>query len=346
VPGLFEPFVFDDLYPNKSVLLVDGGVCDNQGTRGLLENDCNVILVSDGSGQMGTLDTPNNGLLGVPLRSAGISQVRVREAQYYDLRARRRSSLLREFLFMHLKQDLDAADVDWQGCPADSKSRVVQEKNRTAYGLAIDIQELLAGVRTDLDSFCEAESYALMTSAYRMTEQALKDSEFFTSLAGTERRGSWKFLGIEKSMQPEGAKKEKLKELLKASGSRSFKVWKISRPLKYTSIAFILLLLAGIVSACFYWPGAKVVPTWLSEGLTLKVVGRTLVVIIGAAILMFVLGKIHRPTRVRLKRWGQSVLYSATGIGMLLGGWLIASIHLYTFDLLYLKLGKLERFKN
>ncbi len=346
VPGLFEPLAFDDLYEKKSLLLADGGVCDNQGTQALIENDCNVMLVSDGSGQMGEIDVPSSGLLGVLLRSVGISQSRVREAEYYDLSKQKRSTLLREFLFLHLKQDLKAATIAWKDRPPVLKADPVKEDRSTAYGIDRDVQRLLSGIRTDLDSFCEAEAYALMTSAYRMTEHALKESVFFTGLAGAEKRVSWKFLEIEASMKPRGAKKEKLKELLKASSSRGFKVWKISKPLKYTGLALIFLLLAGSLFACFYWPAAKVVPRWLSEGLTTKILGWTLISILGAAIVMFVLGKIHEPTRIRLKRWGQSALYVLTSILMLLGGWLIARIHLWVFDCLYLKHGKLEKFKD
>ena len=112
VPGLFEPLILDGLYPDRIVGLVDGGVCDNQGTTSLLEQDCNVLLVSDGSGQMGSENQPSNGLLGVPLRSNGILQARVREAQYNGLSARKRAGLLRGFMFVHLKEDSDVDPID------------------------------------------------------------------------------------------------------------------------------------------------------------------------------------------------------------------------------------------
>ena len=94
VPGLFEPIVLDKLYEDVTVRLVDGGVHDNQGIMGLLEQDCTVIIVSDASGQMGTQDDPSRGLIGVPLRSNSILMARVREAEYRELDARRRSSLV------------------------------------------------------------------------------------------------------------------------------------------------------------------------------------------------------------------------------------------------------------
>jgi len=50
VPAIFEPIPLEELYPDKKVLLVDGGVYDNQGVASLLEQDCSVMLVSDASG--------------------------------------------------------------------------------------------------------------------------------------------------------------------------------------------------------------------------------------------------------------------------------------------------------
>jgi predicted acylesterase/phospholipase RssA len=50
VPGLFRPVKLAGLYPHRDVELVDGGVHDNQGIGGLLEQDCRIILASDASG--------------------------------------------------------------------------------------------------------------------------------------------------------------------------------------------------------------------------------------------------------------------------------------------------------
>src|SRR6185369_2704667 len=105
VPGLFEPLVLPKLYPGKTVRLVDGGVHDNQGVASLLEQDCNVLLVSDASGQMTTDDDPANSALDVVLRASSISQERVRWTEYRELEARRRSGLLSGLMFIHLRKD-------------------------------------------------------------------------------------------------------------------------------------------------------------------------------------------------------------------------------------------------
>jgi predicted acylesterase/phospholipase RssA len=69
VPGLFEPVELRGLYPGKQVRLVDGGVHDNQGVAGLLDEGCSIILCSDASGQMDDQSSPSAGRLGVLLRS-------------------------------------------------------------------------------------------------------------------------------------------------------------------------------------------------------------------------------------------------------------------------------------
>ena len=81
VPGLFEPVALEDLYPDKVVRLVDGGVHDNQGVQGLLDEGCAVVLCSDACGQMGDLDKPKDSAPSVLLRSNSILMNRVREAQ-------------------------------------------------------------------------------------------------------------------------------------------------------------------------------------------------------------------------------------------------------------------------
>jgi hypothetical protein len=195
VPGLFEPIVLPELYEKKddnesgkktdpkgkgqaiNVRLVDGGVHDNQGIMSLLEQDCNVMIVSDASGQMDSDDNPSKGILGVPLRSNNILMARVREAQYRELEARKQSGVLRNLMFLHLKKDLEVNPIDWIGCEDPSefgKDRPNLEKGETDYGIIKEVQKKLAAIRTDLDSFCDTEAYALMTSGYRMADFEFK----------------------------------------------------------------------------------------------------------------------------------------------------------------------------
>ena len=120
---------------------------------------------------MSSQDFPSTGLLGVPLRANSILQARVRTAQFEDLEGRRRGGLLKGLMFVHLKKDLESMPVDW--IDSQDPSILPRPDQLTSYGVDKGVQRCLAAIRTDLDSFSEAEAYALMTSAYLMTETAL-----------------------------------------------------------------------------------------------------------------------------------------------------------------------------
>lgn len=98
------------------------------------------------------------GIFDSPLRAFSIAQARVREAQFQELDARRRASLLRGLMFVHLKKDLPSASVNWVECedPQEANEGVSFAESPgglTSYGIRKDIQEQLAVIRTDLNSF-------------------------------------------------------------------------------------------------------------------------------------------------------------------------------------------------
>lgn len=230
-----------------TVRLVDGGVHDNQGIASLVEQSCSVMLVSDASGQMGTQVDPPGGLTAVPLRSSSILMARVRGAQYDDLVARLRASVLRGLVFIHMKQELALRVVDWN--ESDDPS-VREEPRSTSYGIAQEIQRLLSGVRTDLDSFNDAESYALMTSGYKIMgaefERTLGD--FPTSRVDID----WRFLDIEPLMRP-GADARELEELLRVSGERFFKLFRLSRIARAGGLAVLAVVALAVVYGFVKW---------------------------------------------------------------------------------------------
>jgi MinD-like ATPase involved in chromosome partitioning or flagellar assembly/predicted acylesterase/phospholipase RssA len=341
VPGLFEPLALDKLYPDRTIRLVDGGVCDNQGIGGLIEQDCTVLLVSDGSGQMGSIPDPSNGLLGVPLRSNTILQARVRAAQYQELTARKRSQLLRGFMFIHLKSDLDVDPVDWIDCQdpfdASDDARPAERRGtRTSYGIAKKIQERLAAIRTDLDSFSDAESYALMTSAYRMTEHQLKNGKCVQGFQEPKEVVDWDFLAVEEGMREPNAQYRYLMKLLGASNSLAFKIWKLSKPLKYTATLLGLAVFALAVWACFHWGDNRIPPT-----LPLKWLGIVLLIIAIIAVAPLIISK----WLVRFARLRNVVTRMAIIIVGLLG-FVIARLHLLIFDKMFLRSGSLEKFNR
>jgi hypothetical protein len=337
VPGLFEPINLPELYAGKTVRLVDGGVHDNQGTTGLLEQGCSLLLISDASGQMDEQDQPGNGALSSLLRMNSILQSRVREAEFHELDARRRSSLLRGMMFLHLKKDLDVDPVDWINCedPVDASDEARPSHRRgdlTGYGIRKDVQKRLAAIRTDLDSFHEVEAYALMTSGYRMTEAE------FPSVArdfpvSNEPAAEWRFLRIEEPMKRvsgvDAAHREVL-ALLTAANSMAFKIWQLSRPLKYFGWLVIFTIVAAAGWACIRWAEYPLLTP-----------GR-----VGIAALVVALTALVGNRLVRIVQYKETVKQIAIGVGMGIVGWIAAAVHLLIFDRLYLRRGRLQRIEK
>lgn len=346
VPGLFEPISIPDLYEDRTVRLVDGGVHDNQGVEGLLDEGCTRILCSDASGQMSDENNPADNFIGVPLRSFSISQDRVREAEYQDLSARTDSQSLEGLFFIHLKKDLETKPIDWIGCTNPSVPLPVSDT--TSYGINKDVQRLLANVRTDLDSFTEVEANALMLSGYLMTKSEFKQLQNQHEKEGRPgtwggydidapiEKATWEFLALENLMsQPKGKSKARgeLEKQLKASAMLFFKIWKLSPLLKITAGAAAAILLL-IASHYIYvnWE-QPILPAVLREATW----GWMILLVIGAvsAALLGPLGQLFNPTKAMRNKI--IIIFSA------LAGWFFAKIHLCIFDNMFLKQGKLNR---
>lgn len=329
VPGLFTPLPLKGLYPDKVVRLVDGGVHDNQGTAALLEQGCNVLLISDASGQMDALDDPGTGLLDVPLRTTGILQARLRTSQFKDLDDRRRSGLLQGLMFIHLKEGLEAHDLDWCGC--DNPSAQTTEKEMH---IPVDreVQKKLAAIRTDLDSFSDVEAYALMNSAYEMTKQALPKAlpEFGTQDNESIEANIWKFRELAQAMAKGGAESALMKQL-NAGDKLALKVWFLNKNLKMLGILILAVLIGGLGYFGYLWWNLPFSLTWGQILTTLFLTTLTYTALKPLVILID-----YRKTLGDI----------LTGLGMVFFGAWLAKIHLKIFDKLFLAQGTLEKLKN
>jgi predicted acylesterase/phospholipase RssA len=376
VPGVFEPLTLDNLYPERIVRLVDGGVCDNQGVGSLFEQDCRVMLVSDASGQMESQPASSRGIFGVLLRTNTIFQARIRESEYRDLKGRQRSGLLRGFMFVHLKGDLEVDPVDWINCqdPYDASDDARPASRRgpvTRYGVNKELQTLLSAIRTDLDSFSDVEAYALMVSGYRMTEYQFKYEKCVDGFSEPVRPESWKFLEIEESMKGGSGKDyEYLKKLLSVSGGSVFKVWRIDPLLKYTlRIAIVLALgtVAFLLRKSWTDPLPPVVSlfgtmylNWAAEGLSnfakklpsltfsqmaARVLAFVNIYLVAQIIVSFVGDQLAKNV-IQFVRWKD--LIRRIGLTALLCtvGFVAAFLHLYIFDRRFLRLGSLDAVKR
>lgn len=371
VPGIFEPLTLDGLYPDRIVRLVDGGVCDNQGIVSLLEQDCKVVLVSDGSGQMDSVAAASSGILGVLLRTNSIFQARIREAEYHDLKARRRAGLLNGLMLVHLKGDLDVNPVDWVGCqePYDASEESPTPERRgqlTRYGVSKEIQRLLSGLRTDLDSFSEAEAYALMLSGYRMTEFQFEKEKCVEGFSPPPKPEDWPFLQLESCMAGNGPAYQYLATLLRAGNSPAFKVWRIDPVLQWGlkgTLALLLAAFVGLVAIEWSAPELGLLSRWLRSGteasasllegfgtsvrgLTLVSIGLALAWLVGISLLTRVLvsafGESWGTQLARIVRWKDLLRRVALVILISTVGFCVALIHLAVFDRRFRKLGSLK----
>jgi predicted acylesterase/phospholipase RssA len=324
VPALFEPIVLRNLYPDRTVRLVDGGVHDNQGLSSLLEQNCLVILASDASGQFQEKPSPGGSVSDSLGNSNGVLQSRVREAQFDQLSALRRGGAIQGAMFIHLTKDLDAEPVSWIG---EAPKPARKPPATTSYGIDRKIQLKLAEVRTDLDSFSDAEGYALMTSGYRMTERALLAEKCVPTLQPAGSRQPWQFLAAEDALTRADQKQtDRMLTLLSVSNELAGKVWKQLAPLK--ALAWVLRLgaIAGVVYTL--WETRKL-------KLELPPLGMILLIALGLLLAKVALTQLDK-RRLYHKRLGEMGL----GFGITFAGWIVGGLHLLLFDRLFLRHGK------
>jgi predicted acylesterase/phospholipase RssA len=358
VPGLFEPLELPSLYRDTNVRLVDGGVYDNLGVASLAEQGCSVMIISDASGQLGADDDPAGGILGPLLRSTSVMMGRIRGAEYDDLRGRRRGRLLKGMAYVHLAQGLPSRDLDWNGCP-DPGERTAADTGdpNTFYGIRREVQEWLAGMRTDLDSFSDIEAYALMNSGYHAMSQAA------TGITGfplrTDQRRPWAFRRLDEPMASDrgaapGIDAKRLDKHLRAGHLKFFKVWRLSPWLLGSAVLIGLVLTAMLGLWAFRaWqtdPDLSLLSTapaqaglaWIEQTLTLRNLATTLGVLVIGYVALTLFGKKVGKRAGQLLKIRSIAQRAAIGLGVGLIGWIAAGLHLWVFDRLFILLGRLR----
>jgi predicted acylesterase/phospholipase RssA len=193
VPGIFPPLALKNLYPDKILRLVDGGVHDNQGITGCMEQNCDRMIISDACGQLDFAAIAVRLFFRTPFRTNSILMERVRCSQFGELDAHKESGFLKNLEFMHLKMGLNGKPIDWIVCQDPSREQN-GGADSTDYGIPKSIQEKLADLRTDLDSFSENEAFEIMTSGYLMAGKEIAPA--FKIDPGSTCGGIWKFLKI------------------------------------------------------------------------------------------------------------------------------------------------------
>jgi len=193
----------------------------------------------------------------------------------------------------------------------------------TTYGVRKDVEQCLAGIRTDLDSFCDVEANALMTSAYRMTER-----EFGRSVKGfptTNATTDWKFLEFEKQMKNPDAAKRYLR-ILQVAKNSAFKIWLLVPALKATAQGLAIGLLA-VLGAVAWMNWRTSVPITIG--------------MIGSPLILLLIGRIVGPTLMRLISYRKTLQHVVLGLAMCCFGFALARMHLHVFDRWFQKFGRM-----
>jgi hypothetical protein len=187
------------------------------------------------------------------MRSDLIFQERMREGQLLDLKARENATQIRAPGLVHLKKDLHQDPVNWTDSDEPSKrvlrpGKAGQEEDLTNYGIPYEVQDALSKIRTDLDSFHDAEAYALMYSAYVQTNKMLEDAKFDLIRSKKPDSGKFEFKKISQVME-QPHKSAKLAKLLEHSSKVLFKWYHIA-PIHRRILT--LLVPTGLVLALVY----------------------------------------------------------------------------------------------
>lgn len=178
LPGGMHPMSISQMYPDHRIQLTDGGVHDNQGVQALIDDGCSHALVSDTGGQLLTQEHASPSLLRVLFRTSGILYGRVRQEQLFRLMERpRREGFPEPLGLIHLRRGVPVQLRHYTRTPQPrDEPRVPTAGSSAGFGVHPDAMELLAELRTDLDSFSELESLALIGAAYRITGDVLSGS--------------------------------------------------------------------------------------------------------------------------------------------------------------------------
>ena len=228
--------------------------------------------------------------------------------------------------------------MDWVDCQDPSPTGDGAENG---YGIDPGVQEKIASIRTDLDSFTEVEAYALMLSGYRMTEHQIralqakhKADEEHGTWGGFDvdapRKGDWRFLALEPIVAPGNhsgdQQRADLELQLEVGQARFFKLWRLDPVLRAVAVA------GGVAAAAaLAW---LVFANW----------GRTVSFTVGGVILIGLIA--GAAMLVPVMRWldpnraAREYLFKAV---LAVVGYLVASIHLGIFDRRFKARGRLRR---
>ena len=332
VPAVFAPLPLTDLYPGWTPQLVGGGVHDNQGVQGLIDNRCTDLIVSDASGQMPDRREPSACFLAVLKRSNSIMMDRVRELQYGSAEWQRWAGSLNQIGFFHMRQGLSQPELTcaWRQSHAICGSSSLRIDPRAQSGLS--------EIRTDLDSFSEVEAFSLMACGYQTASAVVPCQMKVTPVQNPS--SCWRFLRV-RSYLEFPAKDPSFLRQLEIAGSSAFKLFLRWAWLKWTSRATlgalaVFLLFYGLDDSRLPNLLISVIETvapWLRPVYVVPV-------LLGSVLLYLLPEKF-----IRIVRYRTLPLQLPMNVVLATMGFMVAWFHIGIVDRIFLWQGKLARLK-
>jgi NTE family protein len=227
-------------------------VHDNQALAGLIHFDSTDFIISDASRPLEFEAKPDLRSDGLLLRVRSILGDRLREEQLYQM-------LTGEYkdhtTVIHLRKNfpipLEKPKV--VDSKTDSKEGFLSDPISTQKDqniIPLEIQQLLARVRTHLDSFTDLEAYSLMFYGYQISQESLaKTPSLQAFLKGNLSQINWQFLSIKPWISNPTA--EYLLQL-KVASERFLKVFRLLPSVRTISLTIGFLLVSSIILGVVY----------------------------------------------------------------------------------------------
>jgi predicted acylesterase/phospholipase RssA len=329
VPVMFNPMPLHGLYPGIDLQLIDGGLHDNQGIAALIEAECKNIIISDASGQLPISMAASNDGAATFYRADNILQERLRELQFLDIKERYNTTQLNTLITTHLKSDLQSDRISWTYCKDPVRkivygNRCGADNDLTSYGIIRETQVMLSEIRTDLDSFHDAEAKALIYSGYAQIHCAYKKTD---GNAPAPQEKLWQFCDV-KDYLTIPAEAAHIKKQLSIGKRLAFKVVYLSLALRVGLIVAAVAAAAGLLYLGYKFWSATLLT------ITVKAVVYTFIGILLGIVSKFIAALFSYKTTMR-KYAGMIIL--------LIAAWIFCNIYLWLCNPIYNRSGKLKR---
>jgi predicted acylesterase/phospholipase RssA len=237
VPALFDPINMGKLYGNNDTIrLSDGGVYDNQGTAGLVSEECDIIITSDASKQLPEEEDPSDFRFDVVGRIQDILMNKTRDSEFKIVKELRRANRVQGLAILHLKDGFSNEVIHAREYNPDVMEKLVTKK---------DIREKLANIRTDLDAFHDFEAQALIQSGYEITAHWFdtygqqEEWKYFDSKAKKETH----FVKLDERIEKDRTETLRILSISSEVLFKLLKLYRLDQWIKYINIGILLWML-------------------------------------------------------------------------------------------------------